>query len=337
MKRIPVLLGPVGSLVVLIVLTFSIGEQNVTTLAVFITFTGLALSLGLLVGDTGLLSMGHMAFFGIGAYGSTLLVQDASFPLPWAVLVTVVGAAIVAAAVGIPATTRTSGLYFAIVTFAFGMLVVEFVNHQTKLTGGSEGMAVQWGVGSAMPFGWTIYRFFTFWLACTLPLLALVAVLIRRSQFGLRLRALKESEPLTRGIGFNPAIYKSLIFVIASAMAALLGSLYAPLVGFINPSLMGVDQSILILGLAYVGGLRSTWGAAVGVGVLYTAPTYFGLDGTLRTFLVGGVMAIVVLVAPNRGLVGLLRDATGLLSRRRVRQHEKDVVAEPPVLIRGDR
>ena len=102
--------------------------------------------------------------------------------------------------------------------------------------------------------------------------------LIRRSHFGLRLRAIKESEPLASSLGLSPLRNKTAIFAVASAVPALAGALFAPMAGFITPDLMGVQQTILLLGFLIVGGSRSVIGPFVGVCVLYTLPTSMEIE-----------------------------------------------------------
>ncbi|MGH3761910.1 branched-chain amino acid ABC transporter permease [Actinophytocola sp.] len=307
--------GAVGVFAVLAVFTYYVADQRVVLLGTFMTFVTLAVSLDLMVGTTGMLSMGHAAFFGVGAYASTLLAQNAGWSLPLAGLAALGIVAVVALLVGLPATSRTAGLYFAIVTFAFGELLVQLVNNTTAVSGGSEGLPVTFGLEGGLPDGWTVYRFITMWIAGLLLLTLVVTALVRNTSLGPRLMAVRESENLTRGLGFNPTFYKTVIFVLSSVIAAAAGVLYAPMVGFINPDLMGVEQSIYILGLLYVGGMGSVTGAFVGVGVLATLPQLYDLDPVLRPVIVGVAMAVVVLLAPDRGIVGLLRDLLRWLTR----------------------
>ena len=236
----------------------------------------------------------------------TILVNELGWPLPLAGAATLAAVAAVAALVGFAAAGRTAGLYFAIVTFAFGELLVQVVNNTTSVSGGSEGLPVSFGMGSQMPFGWSVYRYFCLWIAIATLITLVVAALVRNTQFGLRLTAIRDSEHQVRGLGFDPTRYKTAIFVVASALAALLGVVYAPMVGFVNPSLMGVDQSIYILGLLFVGGIRSVRGAFLGVALLATVPQLLEMDPVIRPVVVGVAMAIIVLTAPGRGLVGLL-------------------------------
>lgn len=133
----------------------------------------------------------------------------------------------------------------------------------------------------------------------------LVVIWIRNSQLGLRLTAIRDDENGARGLGLNPTFYKTLVFAVASALAAFAGVLWAPMVGFIGPESMGVSQSIFLLSLLIVGGTRSVKGALAGVGLLMVLPMYLDLAPAVRIALVGGALAVIALVEP-KGIVGLV-------------------------------
>lgn len=293
--------------VALAALTAVAPDGRVILLGTFVAFVALAVALDLLIGTTGLLALGHAAFFGGGAYLSTALNQDMGWSFPLSAAASIAAIALLALVIGLPTTNRATGFYFAIITFAFGELMVQLVNNTTSVTGGSEGLSVNWGLGSELPFGWTLDRYFSMWLVGALLVAMVISVVVRSSHFGLRLHAIRESEDLTRGLGFNPTFYKTVIFVVSSSLAALVGVFYAPMVGFLNPELMDVHQSIYLLGLLFVGGLRSSAGAFVGVLLLATVPQYFDLDPGSRPIIVGAAMAVTVLVAPDRGIAGVVR------------------------------
>ena len=298
-------------------LAIGIEDQYVGLLGSFFALAALAVTLDLLIGTTGLLALGHAAFFALGAYLSVILSERYQWQWGLASLAAIGVVAIVAFLVAVPTSIRTAGFQFSIVTFAVGELRVQLADSTTEITGGSEGIAVNFGLGETLPFGWTVYRLFAVALAGGLLLSLIVAAVVRGTHFGLRLSAVKESEPLTHGLGFNPTCYKVAIFVLSSAVAAFIGVLYAPMVGFLSPDLGGVNQTIYLLGLLFIGGMRSAIGACVGVFLLATLPVYLDVNPTARPIIVGVAMAIVVLVAPDRGLAGLVRDGLRGLWRRR--------------------
>lgn len=298
-------LAAVAAGAVLVVMAFTVPDSRVLLLNTFLAYGVLVLSLDLMVGDLNLLPAGHAAFFGAGAYCAVVLNQHVGWPLPLAGAVAVLGAAVAAALVGLPMVGRTAGMSFAIATFAVGELMVQIVHKSPELLGGTQGLTVSWGVGEEMPFGFSIYRYFSLWLVAAFVVALLVVVWIRNSHLGLRLTAIRDDESGARGLGLNPTFYKTLVFAVASALAAFAGVLWAPMVGFIGPESMGVSQSIFLLSLLIVGGTRSLWGALSGVAFLMVLPMYLDLAPTVRIALVGGALAVIALVEP-KGIVGLV-------------------------------
>jgi branched-chain amino acid transport system permease protein len=291
--------------VVLLLIAVWVPDKRVLLVNTFLAYGALVLSLDLMVGDLNLLPAGHAAFFGAGAYGSVLLNDRYDWPLPVAALVTIAACAVVAAIIGLPVVGRTSGMAFAVVTFAIGVLMVQIVLKFPTVLGGAQGMAVKWGLGSRMPFGFSIYRYFSLWLVLAFAVTLLVVVWVRNSHFGLRLTAIRDDENGARSLGFNPVVYKTLAFALASALAAGIGTVWAPMVGFVGPDLMGVNQSLFLLSLLIIGGIRSIGGGLAGVVLLMALPTYLDLGPTLRITVVGGALVVISLLEP-RGLAGLV-------------------------------
>lgn len=302
----------------MLALVFVVPDQRVLLLNTFLAYGALVVSLDLMVGNLNLLPAGHAAFFGAGAYASVVLNEELGWSLPVAGLVSILACSLVAALIGFPVVGRTAGMSFAVVTFAIGELMVQLVKKSPELLGGTQGKSVAWGVGEEMPFGFSIYRYFSLWLVVVLVLVLVAVVWIRSSHLGLRLTAIRDDDNAARGLGFNPVIYKTLIFAIASGMAAAVGVAWAPMVGYIGPDSMGATESIFLLSLLIVGGLRSMGGAMAGVLLLMTAPMYLDLEPTVRVALVGGALAIIVLLEPG-GLAGLSRRARSLALAGRAR------------------
>ncbi|MCW2793525.1 MAG: amino acid/amide transporter rane protein 2, family [Nocardioides sp.] len=296
----------------LVAIASAVPDNRVLLMNTFLAYGALVLSLDLMVGDLNLLPAGHAAFFGAGGYASVVLNQEAGWPLPLAGGVAIVACALVAAVIGFPVVGRTAGMSFAVVTFAIGELMVQIISKSPELLGGTQGLTVTWGVGDEMPFGFSIYRYYSLWLVAVFVMVMLSVVWVRSSHLGLRLTAIRDDENAARGLGFNPVVYKTLIFAIASGLAAAVGVMWAPMVGYIGPDSMGTTESIFLLSLLIVGGLRSVGGALAGVLLLMVAPLYFELEPTVRIAMVGGALAIIALVEP-RGIAGLARRATDRL------------------------
>ncbi|HEX7381070.1 MAG TPA: branched-chain amino acid ABC transporter permease [Nevskiaceae bacterium] len=285
----------------------------VMTLIIYAIF---ALSLELLVGTTGLVSFGHAAFLGIGAY-ITVLATPASGPGSIAVLLplAVGGAALYALIVG-ALSLRTRGVYFLMVTLAFAQMAF-FVFHDTDVGGGSDGiylyfrpvMAVgehklldldQWGQLYGLAVGMLIFTY------------AFLA-LLRRSRFGHALAGIRINEQRMRAAGFRTYGYKLAAFVIGCALAGMAGFLMAAKNGVVNPELLSWHLSAEVLLMVIFGGLGSLRGAVIGaVGFtllkeLYQSP---GLVGTLAADhwqLTMGITIILFVAFVPRGVIGIFR------------------------------
>jgi branched-chain amino acid transport system permease protein len=267
----------------------------------------LAMSLGLLVSGAGLVSFGHAAFFGLGAFSLALLPAQGPASIWIAAPVAIVCTAIAALAVGALAV-RTSGIYFIMLTLAFAQMFY-FLFNDWKALGGSDGLYV-----AARPTveiaGTTLLTLnnrptlFYVVLGAMIGVYLLIGVLMR-SPFGKTIAGIRVNEHRMRALGYNTYRYKLVAFVIAGAIAGLAGFLYATQNTYVNPALMGWRESGLVLMMVILGGMRSRLGPVVGAFALVLIEEVFqGL--TERWLLLVGLFVIaVVLLLPN-GLAGLL-------------------------------
>lgn len=261
-----------------------------------------AMSLDLLVGVTGLVSFGHAAFFGIGAYTVALLSPRYEPANLWVTLVAALAAsALCAAAVGALAV-RVKGIYFIMVTLAFAQLFY-FVFHDTEFGRGSDGVTMNfkpvWAMGPVKlldPGNPThaYYLVFVF-LVATFVFLRL----LRRSPFGRALQGIKSNEHRMRSLGFRVYRYKLASFTIAGAFAGLAGYLSALQYGFVNPELLSWHQSGAVLVMLILGGLGSFQGAVVGAFAFAAMQELFQLVTPHWQLLLGGTIVLVVLALPG--------------------------------------
>ena len=220
-----------------------------------------ALSLELLVGMTGLVSLGHAAFYGIGAY-ATVLASGADGGSIVLLLPLAMGSAAAYALVVGALSLRTRGVYFIMVTLAFSQMAY-FVFHDTKVGGGSDGiyMYVRPVLGALdMENRWTRFYSVLAALAGTYGLLAL----IRRSRFGAALAGIRVNEQRMRAAGFSVYAYKLAAFVLAGALAGLAGFLVAARDGVVNPELLAWHNSGEVLLMIILGGIGRLRGAVIG-------------------------------------------------------------------------
>jgi branched-chain amino acid transport system permease protein len=290
--------------------------MTVMILAIF------ALSLELLVGRTGLVSFGHAAFFGVGAYATVLLSSKSAAPsLLWLLPAAMGAAALLAAAIG-ALSLRTRGIYFIMVTLAFAQMAY-YVFHDTKLGGGSDGVYLYvkpvMGLGSAV---WLDLDhplpFYFFTLGCLAAVFAFLAML-SRSPYGHALAGIRANEQRMRAAGFSTYPYKLAAFIVAGALAGLAGFLYAVKDGFVNPEILAWHQSGSVLLMVILGGIGSWRGAVIGAFAfvalkeLFQSDVVFGAFARHWQLLLGLTIIAAVALMPN-GLIGV---AAQLRARRR--------------------
>lgn len=267
-----------------------------------------AYAVDLLAGRTGLLSIAHAAFYGIGAYTSALLAVHWGWPF----LLTVPVAMVVAAAVSLTASLpslRLHGDYFVIATFGFQMILFSVFNNWMDLTRGPLGIP---GIPQPVIFGWEVDKSVEFAiLAGAFALLAYIVVgLIATSPFGRVLHAIREDEAFTKACGKSTVRFKVTAFAISSALAAMAGALYAHYITYIDPTSFTIMESILVLSMVIIGGAGSMWGPLVGAVVLVTLPEalrFVGLPtaaaANLRQIIYGALLVVMMMARPQ-GLVG---------------------------------
>lgn len=269
------------------------------------------LGLMLLSGFTGLFSLGHAAFMGVGAYMQAVLTAH-GWPFPLALLASMGASALVGAVVGLPAL-RVRGIYLAIATLAFAFIVQEVLARWESVTGGNRGIAV----GMINLFGWKTSSPIVFYYIClVLTVLATLGVLnLLRSPTGRAFVAIRDSEISAQSMGVTLAHYKTLSFAVSAALAGLGGALSAHMLRFISPDQFGIVQSIDLLLIVMIGGLGSVHGAFFGALFLILTPQAIGLA---KDFLPPAIGQTVGLQSVLYGLVLMgfvLFEPTGLYGR----------------------
>ena len=266
-----------------------------------------AMSLDLLVGYTGLVSLGHAAFFGLGAYVLALLTPQYEGASLWTSLpIAMAGAALLALVIGL-LVLRTAGIYFIMVTLAFAQMVY-FVFHDTKIAGGSDGMYIYVRPVADL-FGWQPFSLedFRHLYFVTLALFAAVFVGLRvmlRSPFGRVIVGIRVNEHRMRSLGYSTFRYKLVCFVIAGALAGLAGYLAGAQYGNVNPDMLGWHLSGSVLMMVILGGMGTLTGPIVGAFAMLLAEIAFQGVTKHWQLLMGGFVVLVALFLPY-GLVGL--------------------------------
>jgi branched-chain amino acid transport system permease protein len=283
------------------------------TLLVFIgIYTLLVVGLNLLMGYAGQISLGHAAFFGLGAYTSGILTVTYHLP-PWFALVAAVTLTVVVALlVGIP-TLKLTGYYLAMATLGFGIIVYICFKELVWLTGGPSGLVgiPQLSLGPIALDGPKSY-YYLVW-GVTLGTIG-ISLNIVDSRVGRALRAIHDSEAGARALGVSTARLKIWVFVVSAAYASLAGSLYAHFVTFISPSSFGFMFSIKLVTMVVLGGMASIWGAVFGAAALTVLPEILAVFHDYDIVIFGLILMVVMIFMPE----GLTR---GILNIRETRLH----------------
>ena len=281
-----------------------------------------AMSLNLLVGCTGLVSLGHAAFFGLGAYTLMLLSPEYGAASLWLSLPAAVAVAAVAALLIGLLVLRSTGVYFIMATLAFTQMFF-YLATGSKALGGSDGAYI-YGKPEAAILGMTPFRLAdpTQFYYAMLVLMAgtyLVLRLLLRSPFGHAIQGIRVNEYRMRSLGYATFRYKLAIFVIAGGLAGLAGYFDAAQFGVVNPDLFGWRLSGLVLMMVILGGMRTLYGSVLGAFALMLVQEVLS-DLTRHWLLPMGLFIILaVLLLPHGigGLRGQLGQVKRLVAARR--------------------
>ncbi len=254
--------------VVLVAAPWLVSEYLLAQVTQMLIYGVVGLGLMLLAGFTGLFSIGHAAFLGVGAYTQAVL-TNAGWPFPLAMVVAGALSAAVGVVVGLPAL-RVKGIYLGIATLAFGFIVEEAFARWESVTGGNAGKTV----GSVKMFGWTADSGTAFYFVClaVAVLCTLGCLNLLRSPTGRAFVAIRDSEISAQSMGIHLARYKTLSFAISAALAGIGGALYAHQIRFLSPDQFNIIQSIDLLLMVVIGGLGSIHGAFLGAIFLIGLP-----------------------------------------------------------------
>jgi branched-chain amino acid transport system permease protein len=260
-----------------------------------------AVSLNLILGYGGLVSFGHAAYIGIGAYAVGILGFYGFFNGWLHFAVAIVASAVVALAIG-AVSIRTSGIYFIMITLAFTQMLY-YLGISVAEFGGDDGMRLK--RRSELPFIDLNDPVQFYYVALVLMLLSVFLVYrIVNSRFGLVLRATKSNEARSRAIGFSPYPYRLTAFVIAGAMCGLAGALYGNHTNYITPGLMSWQQSGDIMFMVILGGMASTAGPVLGTFALLLLESFLA-GWTEHWQVILGPLLILSVIFFRRGLAGI--------------------------------
>ncbi len=281
-----------------------------SVLMLIVIFAILAMSLDLLMGYTGMESLGQAAFFGIAAY--TIAILSTRYGLGWEVAIPVaLFASVVFASIAAALSVRMTGLFFLVMTLVISQMLWGLSHRWGSLTGGYLGLH-----GIPRPFAALQSNLTFYYVALGVFLVSgLLMYRLVRSPFGLTLRGIKESELRMRTSGYNVWLHKFIVFVIAGAFAGVAGVLYAYSSQFISPTVLGVETSFEAMLMVIIGGAGTLSGPVVGAAIVTGLRNYLSVHFENWVIVLGVVYIFVVFFAP-RGILGLLpqrlRTASGI-------------------------
>lgn len=270
----------------------------------------LANSFNILLGYTGLLSLTHGAFFGIGAYTVALLtLQKVSFFL--ALPVAFAFTALIASLVFLP-TQKLKGDYFILATFGLQIIIIDFIYNMGPITGGPYGL---YGIPAPELWGFVFGSSLSVLLLfCAITFIVfIIYIVLIDSPFGRVLKAIRDDEAACQVTGRNTAHFKVESFAIAAGFAGVAGGLYAPLLSALEPLNFTFHQSMLVLAMVIIGGLATKIGPFIGAAILIIFPEllrFIGLpasvSGPLQQILYGLLIILMMIFRPT-GIAGKIR------------------------------
>jgi len=345
MKQTPsinaTLLIAVLSLAIILLLPHFVHDKYYLCVLSFVAiYTILVVGLNLLMGYAGQVSLGHAAFYAMGAYTSAILTTQYHLSSWLAMLIGVCLTAGIAYLVGVPCL-RLRGHYLAMATLGFGWIVYIVLLHW-DITGGTSGIQGMPNLSIGLPLlsnqaghfhlAWSNLLVFDnderhFYLTWAFALVILIiSANVVSSRVGRALRALHGSELAAATLGINVARYKVQVFVLSAAYASIAGSLYAHTVHSISPSLFGFTFSVSLVVMVVVGGMASVWGALLGAFSMTMLVEWLRTIGqsvpSLREFdvIAHGIILMLVMIFMPSGLFVTIRDGFARLFRRRTPQ-----------------
>ncbi len=278
-------------------------------IAIYFTIFSIAgMSLNLIAGYTGLFSITHASFYGVGAYTTALLLTRLGVNFFHSVVLGV----IITFSVSLPAgmvLSRFKDDYYALVSLGFSTIVFAIILNWHSLTRGGQGV---FGITRPSLLGFDFLTNFSFLVLSFIffTIIFFICRFIVRSSYGRVLKAIREDEKAIEAYGYNTTYYKLAIFVIGSMMAAVAGSLFASYIGYVDPSISGLNESIFMLVIIILGGPGNLYGPMLGALFLIIFPEalrFVGLPmnvaAQIREFIYGTALTLLMLYRPQ-GLVG---------------------------------
>lgn len=278
----------------------------------------LTLSLNLVFGFAGQISVGHAGFYAIGAYVFASAVVTWGVPFFLSVLLALLASAAVGLLIGLP-TLRLRGFYLAMATLAFGVVVFVTASEWREFTGGAMGFL---GIPRPTVLGYELATERSYYYLVLLSVVITFWIIhnLRNSDVGRSMVAVRDSESAAGSLGINATKYKLMAFVLASVFAGLAGALYASLARYVNPNNFTLTLSFVILAMVILGGLGSNFGALLGGIIMVLLPESTHFLGKFHLMVYSFLLILVVIFAPH-GLMGLVHKFAPRISHAPMPRH----------------
>ena len=279
------------------------GDYHLSILVFMGINSMVVIGLSLLMGYAGQISLGHAAFFGIGAYSTGVLTTHFGLSIYAAFMCGILFSSLVAVIIGIPAL-RLKGHYLAIATLGIGEIIYIIFNEMVDLTGGPSGLSniPAFHIGS-YPFTHSIQYYYLVW--GTLWVILWFSLNLIHSRVGRALKAMHGSEVAAGAMGINLSAYKIQIFVLSAIYASIAGSIYAHFVSFIAPNNFALMSSIMFVLMGVVGGLHNIFGAIMGASLMTLLPEYLRIFKDYDILIYGAILLVILLFMPEGFLEGI--------------------------------
>lgn len=289
----------------IILLPFLVSTYYVGLVIQIFILTIFAMSLDILVGHTGLPSMGHAAYFGVAAYATGFLYL-AGIKNFWFVFVSGMGLGGLTAALFGLLAMRAQGPYFMLITLALGQVLWGIAFKWRSVTKGDDGLP---GIGRpeiGMGIDLTQDLYFYYFLIVIFLIVFIALFVLVKSPFGHTLRGIREGESRMKALGYDVWLYKYLAFIFAGSFAGISGVLWVYYNGFVNPSNLGIDLSVKGLLMLILGGAGTLFGPAIGAGIIVLAENIVS-SLTERWSLVLGIVYVVVIMRFSEGITSIIK------------------------------
>lgn len=301
------LAGATGALALGAAAAFGIGSGTVLSLLTQATiFAVFALGVGLLLKQNGMVSFGHALYYGASGYVVSILLQARAVPAEVAIVVAIVGLTAVAFAIGL-VIVRVPGVAFGMLTLAVGQMAYLTASRARGVTGGADGMNVEWpGTLFGLSMN-TLAKPGPMLLVCwtTLVLLTLGLALLLRSRFGSITEAVRDNEERARFINIRTLAPRAAVYALSAGVTSVAGVLAALNTSFVSPESLHWSLSGVALMMVVVGGTKVLWGPALGAAVYFLTKDVLG-DHAQHWMAIFGTALIVVIVFAPQGLSGIL-------------------------------